>query len=148
MEIFGDMIIAMLNIMGWAYSPFLAKILLKQISPFSFTILRVFLSIPLGIVGSFYTKNELFNKSANFYLLTFIFVLILFITQFMNASLLKKYNANIVTAIVNPLIIFMSAVIGNLFYKEPFTRQMWIGLLFILIGLIIFILGRKNIERG
>ena len=148
MNIFLTMILAMLNILGWAYNPFLIKSLLKEISPLGFTILRGLLTLPIALIGTIFVRKEIFNKSEQFYILGLIIIVIAFFSQYVNAFLLEKYNANIVSAIINPLVIFLSAIIGNLFYDEPFTRQMWIGLIFILIGLIIFILGRKNIERG
>lgn len=148
MNIFLTMILAMLNILGWAYNPFLIKTLLKKISPLGFTILRGLLTLPIALIGTIFVRKEIFNKSEQFYILGFIVILISFFGSYINAFLLKRYNANIVSAIINPLVIFLSAIIGNLFYREPFTSQMWIGLIFILIGLIIFILGRKNIEGG
>jgi len=138
----------MLNILGWAYNPFLIKTLLKKISPLGFTVLRAYLTLPVALIGTIFVRKELFNKSEQFYILGLIVIVIAFIASYINAYLLKRYNANIVSAIINPLVIFISAIIGNIFYNGPFSRQMWIGLIFILIGLIIFILGRKNIERG
>ena len=148
MQIFFTMILTMLNILGWAYNPFLIKTLLKKISPLGFTVLRAYLTLPVALIGTIFVRKELFNKSEQFYILGLIVIVIAFIASYINAYLLKRYNANIVSAIINPLVIFISAIIGNIFYNEPFSRQMWIGLIFILIGLIIFILGRKNIERG
>ena len=145
MNIFLTIILASLNILGWAFNPFLIKTLLKQISPLAFTILRALLSLPIALIGSIFIKKEIFNKSKQFYILGIIIIVIANFSQYINACLLEKYNANILAAIINPLVIFFSALIGNIFYNEPFTRQMWIGLIFILIGLIIFILGRKNI---
>ena len=148
MNIFLTVLLSLFNILGWSLNPFLIKHLLKQISPFAFTVLGYLIPLPLFLIISIFIKKEILNKSTKFYIITSIIIIITFLCRFINAFLLKSYNANIVSAIINPLVIFISAIIGAFFFEEPFTKQMWIGLVFIIIGLIIFILGRKNINKG
>ena len=67
MNIFLTMILAMFNILGWAYNPFLIKTLLKKISPLGFTILRGLLTLPIALIGTIFVRKEIFNKSEQFY---------------------------------------------------------------------------------
>ena len=147
MEILLDIFITIFNILGWSIPPFITKNLLKNLDPLSFTVLRWVLSIPLALLLAPFFKS-IYSQKSTFYFIVFGLIIISFLTAIAQNYLLKKYNANIVSAIINPLVIFSSAIIGNLLFEEPFTQQMWIGLLFILIGLIVFILGRKNIKKG
>ena len=142
MEILLDIFITIFNILGWSIPPFITKNLLKNLDPLSFTVLRWVLSIPLALLLAPFFKS-IYSQKSTFYFIVFGLIIISFLTAIAQNYLLKKYNANIVSAIINPLVIFSSAIIGNLLFEEPFTQQMWIGLLFILIGLIVFILGRR-----
>tara|TARA_B100001287_G_C22559490_1_gene470740 strand:+ start:310 stop:753 length:444 start_codon:yes stop_codon:yes gene_type:complete len=147
MEILIDIFIVMFNILGWSVPPFINKNLLKSMDPSSFTVLTWILSIPFTLLLTPFFKN-IYSQKSTFYITIFALIIISFLTTIAQNYLLKKYNANIVTAIISPLVIFSTAIFGNLLFNEPFTQQMWIGLLFTLIGLIIFILGRKNIKKG
>jgi drug/metabolite transporter (DMT)-like permease len=147
MEILFDIFVVMFNILGWSIPPFINKNLLKSMDPLSFTVLRWILSIPFALLLAPFFKN-IYSQKSTFYITVFALLILSFLTAIAQNYLLKKYNANIVTAIISPLVIFFTAIFGNLLFNEPFTQQMWIGLLFILIGLIIFILGRKDIKKG
>ena len=37
-------------------------------------------------------------------------------------EIIKKYDANIITAVINPLVILCTAIFGSLFFNEPFSE--------------------------
>ena len=108
----------------------------------NFTTARWFLSIPIAFIAVLFFKDVFIQKSS-FYIMTFLTLLAGFLSSIMYFHLLKKFNANLITVILSPLVIILAAIIGSLFFKEPFTNQMWIGMIILLIGLVIFILGKK-----
>lgn len=140
-----DILAFSLNILIWSISPFYSKDLLEKITPFNFTILRgIFFGILSLLIALFINNYSIltsFNHS--FYIILTILIICSFIASNIYNYLLKKYNANIVQVIINPLIIFLSALIGSIFFNEKFTNQMWCGTFIIMIGLIIFIKGKK-----
>jgi drug/metabolite transporter (DMT)-like permease len=143
---FFDIILVGLNIFGWSIFPFINKNLLQDMDSIAFTIARWVISIPIAAVASLFYK-EVFSKSANFYIILFLLLLVSFIITNIYYYLLKKYDANIITAIINPLVILFTAIFGSLFFNEPFTNQMWVGFIIILIGLIVFILGNGKQKK-
>ena len=147
MEILIDIFIVMFNILGWSFPIFINKNLLKSMDPLSFCVLRWVLSIPLALLFAPFFKS-IYSQKSTFYFTILTLIILSFFTAIAQNYLLKKYNANIVTAIISPLVIFSTAIFGNILFNEPFTKQMWIGLLFILIGLIIFILGRNDVKKN
>ncbi len=139
---FIDLSLIGLNIFSWSFFPFINKHLLQNIDPISYTIIRWVISIPIALVASLFFK-DIYTQKFNFYIIVFFLLLISFITSNIQNYLLKKYDANLIAAVINPLVIFLTAIIGTLFFNEPFTNQMWFGFFIILIGLIIFLLGKK-----
>ena len=143
MIFFIDTLLAFINILGWSSFPFINKYLMKNIDPLSYTGARWFLGIPIGIASAFLFK-KIFSQKSNFYFLLFLLLILSFIISFVYNYLLNKYPPNLVIAVINPIVIFLTAVIGSVFFNEPFTNQMWIGFMITLFGLVIFLLGKKN----
>lgn len=137
-----DILLISFNIIGWGFFPFINKNLLKTISPHSFTIVRWLLSIPIAIIAGLFFQ-DIYTQNFNFYIIIFITLILSFVISIIYNYLLKKYDANLITAIINPSVILLTAIIGSILFNEPFTQQMWVGFGILLIGLIIFILGKK-----
>ena len=135
------------NILIWSGIPFITKNLLKDISPLNLTILRWVTGGFLGLILIFLFKNNLSLSSYNkkFYFILVGLAIFSFLASYSHHYLLKKYNADVVSIIVNPLIIFLSAILGNCLYDEPYTAQMWVGAFIIIIGLIVFTKGKNLI---
>ena len=136
--------IAGVNILISSFLPFINKYLMEsfKMDSLNFTTARWFLSIPIAFIAVLFFKDVFIQKSS-FYIMTFLTLLAGFLSSIMYFHLLKNFNANLITVILSPLVIILAAIIGSLFFKEPFTNQMWIGMIILLIGLVIFILGKK-----
>ena len=136
--------IAGFNILVSSILPFINKNLMEssKMDSLSFTTARWFLSLPIAFIAVLFFK-DVFTQKSSFYIITILTLLAGFFSSIMYFYLLKKFNANLITVILSPLVIILTAIIGSLIFKEPFTNQMWIGMIILLIGLIIFILGKK-----
>lgn len=136
--------VAGFNVLISSILPFINKNLMEssKMDSLSFTTARWFLSIPIAIIAVLFFK-DIFTQKSTFYIITILILLAGFFSSIMYFYLLKKFNANLITVVLSPLVIILSAVMGSLFFKEPFTNQMWIGMIILLIGLVIFILGKK-----
>jgi len=139
-----DISVAGINILISSFLPFINKTLIEstKMDAITFTSARWLLSLPIAIIASLFFK-DIFTQKSNFYIIIFLTLLAGFFSSIMYFYLLKKFNANLLTVIISPLVIIITSIIGTLLFKEPFTNQMWIGLTILLIGLIIFILGKK-----
>ena len=136
--------VAGFNILVSSILPFINKDLMKysKMDSLNFTTARWFLTIPLAFIAVLFFK-DVFTQKPTFYIITILTLLAQFFSSIMYFYLLKKFNANLITVILSPLVIILTAIIGSLVFKEPFTNQMWVGMIILLIGLLIFILGKK-----
>lgn len=132
------------TILIWTGTPFITKELMSGISPLNLTLVRWIIGGILGLILLFFFKDKsLASTDKHIYISLAILSIFSFIASFSNQYLLKKYNADVVSIILNPLMIFLAAIIGNCLYNEPYTPQMWFGTGVIIIGLIIFGSGKK-----
>ena len=136
--------VAGINILISSFLPFINKNLMQssKMDSITFTSARWILSLPIAIIASLFFK-DIFTQKSNFYIIIFLTLLAGFFSSIMYFYLLKRFNANLLTVIISPLVLILTSIIGSLVFKEPFTNQMWVGLTILLIGLIIFILGKK-----
>ena len=136
--------VAGINILISSFLPFINKNLMQyaKMDAITFTSARWLLSLPIAIIAGLFFK-DIFTQKFNFYIVIFLTLLAGFFSSIMYFYLLKRFNANLLTVIISPLVIILTSIIGSLVFKEPFTNQMWLGLTILLIGLIIFILGKK-----
>lgn len=136
--------VAGINILISSFLPFINKNLMQsaKMDAITFTSARWLLSLPIAIIASLFFK-DIFTQKSNFYIIIFLTLLAGFFSSIMYFYLLKRFNANLLTVIISPLVIIITSIIGSLVFNEPFTNQMWAGLTILLIGLIVFILGKK-----
>lgn len=133
-----------INILISSFLPYVNKNLMQysKMDAATFTTMQWLISIPIAIIASLFFKDT-FSQTSNFYIIIFLTLLAVFCSSIIYFYLLKRFNANLLTVIISPLVLILTSIIGSLVFKEPFTNQMWIGLIILLIGLIIFILGKK-----
>jgi len=130
----------------WGGTPFITKHLMNGITPLNLTLVRWIIGGVLGLILLFFFKDKsLDSTNKNVFISLAILSIFSFIAAFSNQYLLSKYNADVVSIIINPLMIFLAAVIGNCIYNEPYTPQMWVGTAVIMAGLIIFTKGKMLI---
>ena len=142
-----DLLAYSATILIWTGTPFITKELMKVITPLNLTLLRWIIGgiLSLFLLFFFNVGKSLAATNKNVYFILTGLSIFSFIASFSHQYLLKKYNADVVSIIVNPLLIFLSAIIGNCLYDEPYTPQMWLGTGVIIAGLIIFTNGKKLI---
>ena len=124
-----------------AFFPFINKKLIENIESFPFTAIRWIIG---GLIGLCFIPfhQQIYTQNISLYFIIALLSVFSFIASSIYYYLLKKYDANVIAVIMNPLIIFSSALFGTLLFNEPFTKQMWLGTFIILIGLTIFIRGK------
>ena len=138
-------IIYTINILFWSITPFISKFLLKKTSFMNLTILSwvygAFVALFLIALINHKNINILWKYDFTFYALLFLSLILGIIAGIAYNYLLQNYNANVVSTIINPLSILVTALLGVMFFNEPFTKQMWIGCIIMVIGLVVFISG-------
>ena len=129
------------NILIAGILPFINKKLLQNIESFPYTAIRWIIGGILGIcIIPFH--QQIYNQNVSFYFIIALLSIFSFISSNIYSYLLKNYNANTISVIINPFIILSSAIFGTMLFNEPFTYQMWVGTFIMLIGLVIFIKGK------
>jgi len=141
-----DILLFILNIFILNITPFISKIYLDKIDFLNMTITRkIFGGILAIIIALINYKKTIKVISGDRFV--YYMILLLSIGSFISSSiyyyLLDKYNANFLSIIISPISIVLTALIGTIFFNEPLTNQMWVGALIIIIGLIIFITGKR-----
>jgi drug/metabolite transporter (DMT)-like permease len=135
------------TILIWTGTPFITKQLMSSssISPLNLTLVRWIIGgiLSLILIFLFNAGKSLEKTERNVYITLALLSIFSFIASFAHQYLLKKYNADVVSIILNPMMIFLAAIIGNCLYNEPYTPQMWLGTGIIIAGLIVFGSGKK-----
>ena len=86
--------------------------------------------------------NNFYNYDYKLYLKMILIASIGFIALYCNYKLLSKYDANLVTALVHPLGIITTAILGSMYYNEKISLSRWLGIFIVCIGIFI-IYGTK-----
>jgi uncharacterized membrane protein len=141
-----DIILFALNILIWNITPFITKMYLTKINFLNMTIARkIFgglLAALIALINYKQTIKLISHDKAIYYN-----IIMLSVSSFIASSiyyyLLNKYNANYLSIILSPIGILFTALIGTVFFDEPLTLQMWIGAFIIIVGLFVFINGKK-----
>lgn len=141
-----DIILFISNTFLWGIKPFLYKFFFNKIGFFNSIILRYIFSGVIALLLLMYSNNDLIEKisqNSNYIISGFLLAGLSVISSLIYYFLLNKYNVNFVSIIISPISILLTALIGHFLFKEYLTLQMWIGMLLIIIGLFIFISGKK-----
>ena len=142
-----DIILFIINILIWGIRPFISKMCTEKIGVLNFTILHYISSGLLVTLILLFTNHKNLVKvildNKNIYYIVLLLSLLSLIASYIYYFLLDKYNANFVSIIISPISILLTALIGQYFFNEPLTIQMWVGAIIIIIGLLIFLNGKN-----
>jgi len=141
-----DIILFILNTFLWGIKPFLYKSFFNKIGFLNSIILRYIFSAVIALLLLIYSNNDLIEKisqDSNYIISGFLLAGLSVISSLIYYFLLNKYNANFVSIIISPISILLTALMGHFLFKEELTLHMWVGMLLIIIGLFIFISGKK-----
>tara|TARA_B100001540_G_C15518809_1_gene511514 strand:- start:60 stop:527 length:468 start_codon:yes stop_codon:yes gene_type:complete len=151
-----DLLYFILNGGGWALKPILEKMSVDKIGFFYFSFFRYLVSgiIAIPFILYYYNKNGLPKSYKNKPLLftkdVFIWgaiVSVIAIAAIMaNYYLLEKYNASYVTPIAEGILLIFSTLFSVLFLGEKVTRQMILGIFFIITGVFFIYCKQMNIN--
>ena len=143
-----------LNGGGWALKPILEKISVDKIGHYYFSFFRYFIS---GIIAiPFLIQHYYFNGFPKIYknngklffkdvVIWGTIVSVVAIAAIMaNYYLLEKYDAAFVTPIAESVLLIFNAIFSVVLLGETITKDMVIGLVFILLG--IFFIYKKHIN--
>lgn len=142
-----DILLFIINILIWGATPFVSKICLREIGAFNYTVLRYISSgLLVAFILLFVNSDNIIKvilKNKNIYYITLLLSILSLLASCIYYFLLNKYNANFVSIIIRPISILLTALIGHFYLNEHLTLQMWYGTFIIIIGLLIFINGKK-----
>lgn len=151
-----DLLYFILNGGGWALKPILEKISVDKIGFYYFSFFRYIVSgliaVPFvvhhysknGLPKSYKNKPTLFTRDVLIWGTIVSFIAIAAIMA--NYYLLEKYNASYVTPIAEGILLIFSTIFSVLILGEKVTKQMIIGILFILIGVFFIYCKQVNIK--
>ena len=115
-----DVLMGSLNMFGWGLKPLLEKQGIKHSSVFLFANTRyIFTAILCFIILFIYKGTDIYlhlNKKTVYYSL--LVSLVGLLSALSNYYLLSKYDANYVICIVEPGVIVVTLILGDLFFNE------------------------------
>ena len=137
-------IIGFLNILFWSLQPLIERRAVKITKdPFNMANLRFMMAAIISFYLFFvYSKKSIASYDYKIYGIIFIVAIIGFLAKYFNYLLLERYKAAIVSAIISPLILIFTAILGALFFDESLTKQQMAGIGVISVG--VFLLTYKN----
>ena len=137
-------LIGLLNILFWSLQPLIERKAVKITKdPFNMANLRFIMAAIISFFLFFvYSKKTLASYDYKIYGIVFIVAVIGFLAKYFNYLLLERYKAAVVSAIVSPMVLICTAVLGALFFGEELTKQQMAGIGVISAG--VFLLTYKN----
>lgn len=125
----------------WSLMPLIEKHVIGITKdPFNTANIRYILA---AIISTFlffiYSKKTISEYSYKVYGLMFLVAILGFLGKYLNYLLLDRYKASIVTAVISPSVIIMTAILARLFFNEIITTQQIMGIFIIAIGMFILL---------
>ena len=128
-------LIGALNVFFWGIKPLIERGCVKETNVLDCTLLRYILGGILSItIALFLNRKEIVNFKSSLYMKMMIVSIIGFLGLYTNYILLKKYEAGFLAAIIGPLVVLCTSIIGIIFYGETVTFNKMLGTLLICIG--------------
>ncbi len=135
-------LIGILNVFFWSIKPLIEKGCIKETSVIDCVLLRYILGGILSIIIAIYlSRKTLVKFNSMLYLKMMMVAIIGFLGLYLNYILLKNYEAGYVGAIIGPLVVICTSLLGILFYGESMSFNKILGTLIIALGF--FILQKK-----
>lgn len=142
-----SLIPALVVLVNWTLPSFLDKKTLDIISPRDLTLNRWVLggAVALAVLLALGDRYDFKNNKKTF-ATTFALVLLSITASFMYYTLLKSNDASTLMIVLNPINILAAALVGWYFFGEKFNREMWLGVLAIVGGLLLFLKGKGELK--
>ncbi len=138
-------LIGILNVFFWGIKPLIEKGCVRETNVLDCTLLRYILGGILSIMIALYlNRKAIIQFRSELYMKMIIVAIIGFLGLYLNYMLLKKYEAGYVGAIIGPLVVICTSLLGILFYGESISYNKIVGTLIISIGF--FILQKNNYD--
>lgn len=131
----------------WTLPSFLDKKTLQVISPRDLTLNKWVLGgiISLGILAFLGDRYDFANNKKT-YPQVLMLVVLAMLSNLAYYFLLNKFDASTLMIVLNPLNILAAALLGWYMYGERFNRDMWLGVVAIVGGLVLFLKGKQQIN--
>ena len=139
-----DIIAPICNITLWGMKPLLEKQCIEVSSPLNISLIRYLFGGIMSIFLIIYlNKREILKQDNWVYLQMISVAMIGFIALYFNYYLLETNDAGYVSAIIQPLTIMFTVIVGVLFYGEKFDMNKIMGSVIICVGLFILTNSKK-----
>jgi drug/metabolite transporter (DMT)-like permease len=123
-------LIGIFNILFWSLQPLVERKAIRITKdPFNMANLRfIFASIISLFLFFVYSKKTFASYNYKIYGIMIAVAIIGFLGKYFNYLLLERYKAAVVSAIVSPMILICTAVLGALFFGEELSKQQMLGI--------------------
>ena len=88
--------------------------------------------------------KKVFNYENKILVFTFLLSLVSFISMYIWFYLITNFDAAFTLAVINPITIITTMIVGYLFFNEEITRQQVLGTIIVTIGLVVLIMGKSK----
>tara|TARA_B110001450_G_C17521251_1_gene440667 strand:- start:185 stop:613 length:429 start_codon:yes stop_codon:yes gene_type:complete len=138
-----DILIGIVNVIGWSIKPLIEKEGIKHTSFFIFANTRYIATAVISIFILLACKRKYITDNINYKTIAYsIIVSILGLMSIIsNYYLLSKYDANIVVGLIESSLIVTTLLISYLFFNETFSNMRIFGISVISIGILITFLS-------
>tara|TARA_Y100000389_G_scaffold39407_1_gene33828 strand:+ start:913 stop:1371 length:459 start_codon:yes stop_codon:yes gene_type:complete len=131
----------------WSITPFIDKMVVTRAANIlDMAILRYILSGFIGLFIAIVTLRgkKVFNYENKILVYTFLLSIISFIAIYIWFYLITNFDAAFTMAIINPITIITTMILGYLFFNEEITHQQVLGTIIVTIGLVVLIMGKSK----
>ena len=131
----------------WSITPFIDKMVVTRAANIlDMAILRYILSGFIGLFIAIVTLRgkKVFNYENKILVYTFLLSIISFIAIYIWFYLITNFDAAFTMAIINPITIITTMIVGYLFFNEQITHQQVVGTIIVTIGLVVLIMGKSK----
>ena len=131
----------------WSITPFIDKMVVTRAANIlDMAILRYILSGFIGLFIAIVTLRgkKVFNYENKILVYTFLLSIISFIAIYIWFYLITNFDAAFTMAIINPITIITTMILGYLFFNEQITHQQVVGTIIVTIGLVVLIMGKSK----
>ena len=131
----------------WTLPSFLDKKTLQIISPRDLTLNKWVVGGIISLcVLAFLGDRYDFANNKKTYPGVLMLVILAILSHFAYYFLLNKFDASAIMIVLNSLNILTASLVGWYIYEEKFNREMWLGVVTIIGGLLLFLKGKQQLN--
>ena len=139
-----DILIGLVNIVGWSIKPLLEKEGIKHSSFFIFANVRYITTALICVFILLACNRKYVSDNFNYKTIIYSIIVAIFglLSIISNYYLLSKYDANLVVGLVESGLIITTLLLSYLFFNEKFSKTRIVGICIISIGFLITFLSK------